>query len=131
MAVAKKHGVEERLILPGRRAYDLIPLYYSAADASVLASYREGCPNAVLESLACGTPVVATDVGAVPDILPKPYCGQIVPPRQVEPLQQAMQQVLDTPWQAQTVRAASAVRSWDQVAEEVMQVFGKVLSHEC
>lgn len=123
LEVARTHGVAERLILPGRQAYDLIPFFYAAADASVLASYREGCPNAVLESLACGIPVVATDVGAVPDILPQPQCGRIVPPQQVAPLQQALREVLETQWDAQTVRAASGVRSWDQVAEEVRNVF--------
>lgn len=126
--VARKHGVESRLILPGRQEYELIPYFYAAADASVLASYREGCPNAVLESLACGIPVVATDVGAVPDILPQSQCGRMVPPQQVAPLQQALHEVLETQWDAQTVRTASGVRSWDQVAEEVMEVFEKVLS---
>ena len=120
---ARIFGVADRLILPGRQAYEDIPYFYSAADCSVLASYREGCPNVVLESLACGTPVVATDVGAVPDILPSPAAGRIVPPQQVEPLQQAIKGVLDRKWDAQAVRTASGVHSWDQVAEEVHSVF--------
>jgi len=128
MDVAKRHGVDDRLILPGRQGYDLIPYFYSAADLSVLASYREGCPNAVLESLACGTPVVATDVGAVPDILPQPECGGIVPPQQVDPLKQALSAALEKTWSPQQVRSASGVRSWDQVADEVNKVFEKVLS---
>ncbi|MDD2557109.1 MAG: glycosyltransferase [Desulfuromonadaceae bacterium] len=126
--VARTHGVAERLILPGRQPYELIPYFYAAADASVLASYREGCPNAVLESLACGTPVVATDVGAVPDILPQPQCGRMVAPQEVAPLQHALREVLETKWNASMVRSASGVRSWEQVAEEVMRVFQKVLS---
>lgn len=117
--VARAAGVEERLILPGRQPYDKIPLYYSAADVSVLASYREGCPNAVLESLACGTPVVATDVGAVPDILPVPAAGRIVPAEQVEPLREALAEVLEQPWNAEAVVQVSGVRSWEQVAAEV------------
>ena len=125
--VAREVGVEERLILPGREPYDRIPLYYAAADASVLASYREGCPNAVLESLASGTPVVASDVGAVPDILPVPAAGRIVLAEQVEPLRTALAEVLEQPWDAKEVVRASGVPSWEQVAEEVR----KVLSAEC
>lgn len=121
--VARAAGVEERLILPGRQSYDKIPLYYSAADLSVLASYREGCPNAVLESLSCGTPVVATDVGAVPDILPVPAAGRIVPAEQVEALRTALAEVLEQPWDPHAVVQASGVRSWEQVAEEVREVF--------
>ena len=120
--VARASGVEERLILPGPQVYDQIPLYFSAADASVLASYREGCPNAVLESLASGTPVVATDVGAVPDILPVPDVGRIVPAEQVDPLRDAVAEVLSQSWNAADVVRDSGVRSWGQVADEVRSV---------
>ncbi len=121
--IARSCGVGERLILPGPQPYDRIPLYFSAADASVLASYREGCPNAVLESLACGTPVIATDVGAVPDILPVPGAGRIVPAEQVEPLRSAVAEVLAESWDANAVVKNSGVRSWQQVAHEVQRIF--------
>lgn len=126
LEVARSAGVEDRLILTGRQPFDKIPLCYNAADISVLASYREGCPNAVLESLACGTPVVATDVGAVPDILPVPAAGRMVPAEQVEPLSNALAEVLQQSWDAEEVVHASGVRSWDQVAEEVRTIFQKL-----
>lgn len=122
-AVAVEAGVEHRLILPGPQPYGRVPLYFCAADASVLASYREGCPNAVLESLACGTPVVASNVGAVRDILPDPAAGRVVPPRQVEPLKKALADVLNTGWNPEEVINSSRVRSWKQVAETVNKVF--------
>jgi glycosyltransferase involved in cell wall biosynthesis len=127
-SVARQSGVESRVILPGAQPYDRVPLYFAAADASVLASYREGCPNAVLESLACGTPVIATDVGAVPDILPVPAAGRIVPPQQIAPLRKAIAEVLDADWDAATVVRKSGVRSWDDVAVDVQTVMKKVLS---
>jgi glycosyltransferase involved in cell wall biosynthesis len=118
--------VAGRLILPGPQPYDRIPQYFSAADASVLASYREGCPNAVLESLACGIPVVATDVGAVPDILPVPEAGRIVPVRQEGPLIHAIAEVLDREWDSDEVVRRSGVRNWKRVAEEVREVLGSI-----
>jgi teichuronic acid biosynthesis glycosyltransferase TuaC len=124
--IARSCGVDGRLILTGPQPYDRIPLYFSAADASVLASYREGCPNAVLESLACGTPVIATDVGAVPDILPVPSAGRIVPAEQVEPLRAAVAEVLAESWKADAVLKNSGVRSWEQVAKEVQYVFANI-----
>ncbi|WP_244151875.1 glycosyltransferase [Malonomonas rubra] len=124
--IARDNGVEDRLILPGPQPYARIPLYFSAADVSVLASYREGCPNAVLEALASGTPVVATDVGAVPDILPESV-GRIVPPEQVEPLREAVADVLEKSWITEQVIADSGVRSWEQVGEEVQKVFQNLL----
>lgn len=127
-SIAREHGVGDRLILPGPQPYAKIPLYFSAADVSVLASYREGCPNAVLEALASGTPVVATDVGAVPDILPDSV-GRIVPSQQVEPLRDAVADVLNTSWDAKQVVADSGVRSWGKVAEEVQIMFKKLFVH--
>ena len=126
-AVAAEVGVEDRLILPGPQPYDKVPIYFSAADVSVLASYREGCPNAVLESLACGTPVVATDVGAVRDILPEPDVGRIVPPQEIGPLRDTLVDVLDRQWDPEEVVRASGVKSWDEVAQEVQKALHKAV----
>jgi glycosyltransferase involved in cell wall biosynthesis len=126
--IAAKLGLTDRLILPGPQPYDRIPLYFCAADASVLASYREGCPNVVLESLACGTPVVASDVGAVRDILPDPAAGRIVPARQVEPLRKALAEVLDMKWDQDEVVRRSGVKSWGEVAEDVQEVLRGILN---
>jgi glycosyltransferase involved in cell wall biosynthesis len=126
-AVAAEVGVENRLILPGPQPYERVPLYFSAADASVLASYREGCPNAVLESLACGTPVVGSDVGAVRDILPVPDVGRIVRPQEIGPLRDALVDVLDRQWDPEEVVRASGVKSWDEVARKVQKALRKAV----
>src|SRR5947209_1302196 len=71
-ARARALGVDARLhFLSAMPQHDLRRIYV-AADALLLTSTREGWPNVVLESLACGTPVVATDVGAVPEMLTRP-----------------------------------------------------------
>jgi glycosyltransferase involved in cell wall biosynthesis len=126
-AVAREVGVEDRLILPGPQPYEKVSIYFGAADASVLASYREGCPNAVLESLACGTPVVATDVGAVRDILPDPEAGRIIPTHKIKPLKEALADVLEHQWDPEEVVRASGVKSWDEVAREVQKVLHKAV----
>lgn len=130
-AVAMEVGVENRLILTGPQPYERVPLYFNAADVSVLASYREGCPNAVLESLACGTPVVATDVGAVRDILSAPETGRIVPPREIGLLRDALADVLNHQWNSAEVVKASGVKSWDEVAQKVQKVLHKVAYSSC
>jgi glycosyltransferase involved in cell wall biosynthesis len=81
----------------------------------------------VLESLASGTPVVATDVGSVSEIVEEGRNGKVVPPRQVEPLAEAIRELLDETPATETVRNSRAVRSWDAVADEVMEVFSHVL----
>ncbi|PCI66332.1 MAG: hypothetical protein COB38_10275 [Gammaproteobacteria bacterium] len=75
----KRLDLTNHLTLLGRVEHQHIPQYMSACDLLCLPSLREGCPNVVLESLSCGTPVVASNVGAVPDIINKDEFGVIVP----------------------------------------------------
>ena len=120
-------GLRGRVHLVGPQPYDIIPKYFAAADASVLASHREGCPNVVLESLSCGRPVVATDVGGVPDLLPH-QGGRIVPVGDIDALAGAIGQVLAGNWPVERVRACPAVRSWEQVAQAVLDVLNGVVA---
>ncbi len=129
-ALATQLGLDDHVIVAGRQPYEKVPLYFNAADVSVLASYREGCPNVVLESLASGTPVVASDVGAVPDLLSSPVAGRVVPPQQVGPLSEALADVLRTPPAPDDVARVSAVKSWDDVAEATHEVLSKALQGE-
>ncbi|MBN1588453.1 MAG: glycosyltransferase [Pirellulales bacterium] len=117
--LARSLDVENRLLVLGRQPYSRLPLYFSAADASILASWREGCPNVVLESLASGTPVIASDVGHAAALVDSQCAGRIVPPRQVEPLARAIDELLDQPSLPEDVRNCPAVRSWDAVATDV------------
>ncbi len=120
-------GLAGRVILAGPQPHDRVGLYFAAADASVLASYREGCPNAVLESLAAGRPVVATDVGAVPDLI-TPETGRVVPVCNVPALTEALADVLGHDWDADRIRHSPAVRSWDAVAADVREALGRALA---
>ena len=120
-------GVADRVILAGSQPYERIPLYINAADVCVLGSWREGCPNVVLESLACGRAVAATNVGAVPDILPQGPCGRIVPIRDADALAAGVRELLATPADPEQVRRLSGVQSWEQVAERVHRVLRSTL----
>jgi teichuronic acid biosynthesis glycosyltransferase TuaC len=79
-------GLDKYVTLLGRIEHQHIPLYMAACDLLCLPSLREGCPNVVLESLSCGTPVVASNVGAVPDIISREQFGIIVPACNAEEL---------------------------------------------
>lgn len=61
-------GISDRVSFRGYVAHDELPDWYRAADLTVLSSSSEGVPNALLESIACGTPFVASNVGGVPEI---------------------------------------------------------------
>jgi len=120
-------GLQDRVLLAGQQPHERIPLYLSAADVGVLASYREGCPNVVLESLACGTPVVATRVGAVPDLVTPGENGIIVPPHNASALGDAIREALHASWSREALRASVQGNTWSKVAEQVLAVFRGVL----
>jgi teichuronic acid biosynthesis glycosyltransferase TuaC len=94
----------------------------SAADVFCLASFTEGWPNVVHEALACGTPVVATHVGATPEMLPGERYGILVPPREQIPLTDAIRRALVTNWDRAAIAAWGRSRSWDDAAREVLEV---------
>jgi glycosyltransferase involved in cell wall biosynthesis len=100
---------------------DEVPEWMTAADLVTLPSYMEGCPNVVLEALACGRPVVATNVGGIPEIM-SDECGQLVPPRDPSALARAFAAVLDRTWDAAALSAHRS-RSWNNVAAELLEIF--------
>lgn len=99
----------------------------AAADLFCLASSREGWPNVVNESLACGLPVVATDVGAIPEMIPSEQYGLIVPPDNAVALQNALREALGRNWDRSAIADWGQSRSWAQVAREVLQEMRQVI----
>jgi len=106
-------------------AFDEVAVWMAAADLVTLPSYMEGCPNVVLEAQASGRPVVATNVGGIPEILSDER-GRLVPPRDAAALAQALASVLDRSWDAQAISAHGS-RSWEMVAEELLEIFKSLI----
>ena len=71
-------GLAERVKLLGSVSHERLKDYYGAVDIMVLASSREGWANVLLESMACGTPVVATDIWGTPEVVACPEAGVLV-----------------------------------------------------
>lgn len=94
--------------------------WMAACDAFCLPSINEGCPNVVIEAICCGRPVVATDVGANPDLISRKN-GVLVPPREPERLAAALDQVLSREWDPAAI-AGTFQRGWDVVARETFDV---------
>lgn len=118
-------GLQNRVSLLGGRQPIEVAEWMSAADLMTLPSWSEGYPNVLVESLACGCPIVATRVGGIPEIVSDSN-GLMVAARQVASLQAALSQALSKSWDRKAI-AKACTRTWDDVATETMSVCQHVL----
>jgi glycosyltransferase involved in cell wall biosynthesis len=127
-------GLGGRVLLPGPVARDLVPLYFSGADVFVLPSVVDqrgnvdGLPNALLEAMASGAAIVASDVAGVPLAVHDGENGLLVPQKTPEALAQAVIRLLDSPDLRARYGAASRTRieqdlNWPHVAEMFEQLY--------
>lgn len=87
-------GIEDKVLFVGHVSNDSLYPYYNMGDVHVLPSYTEGFASVLIESLACNTPSVATNVGGIPDVL-SDGVGLLIPPKNEDELFDAIKKVLD------------------------------------
>lgn len=115
-----KHGLDKRVTFTGGLEPRLVADWIGAADLLTLPSWSEGYPNVLVEALACGRPVVATQVGGIPEII-NASNGRFVPARDAGALRAALQDALQRSWDHAAI-AASMRRTWLDVGRETLAV---------
>lgn len=118
-------GISSNVVFLGSLRHDQIPIYLNAVDALCLPSLREGCPNIVLESLSCGTPVLASNVGAVSAMITDSKKGIIVAPEDSSAISDNIPRILalknenivDFYWQ-----------NWEENAQAITEVFNELIT---
>lgn len=123
-----ENDLADRVHLVGRVAQADLPAYFSAAAVSVLASAREGWPNVLLESMACGTPVVASNVGGVREIVTAPAAGVVVAERTPRVLAAAIWELLSAPPDRMATRAHAENFSWAETTRGQIDLFKKIIA---
>ncbi|NEX64143.1 glycosyltransferase family 4 protein [Noviherbaspirillum galbum] len=124
--LAESLGVAARVRFLGSVPQAGLRNYYGAADALVLASSREGWANVLLESMACGTPVIASKVFGTPEVVTAPEAGKLLPERSPEAIAAAARALRDDyPDRGQTRRYAERF-SWDDTTAGQLALFGTI-----
>ena len=118
----RKYALEQQVFLKGSQPNAELKCWYSAADISALVSSREGWPNVILESMACGTPVVATGVFGVPEVIISPELGLMVD-QSIPSIAQGLESALARNWDRRIIERHAQQRTWDVVADEVERFF--------
>lgn len=120
---AKAVGVADRVTFLGALTQDMLRDYYGGADALVLASSREGWANVLLESMACGTPVVASNVWGTPEVIRSPAAGVLMNATTPQGVVEGVRQLrAHYPAHAET-RAYAENFSWDTTTRGQIRLF--------
>lgn len=106
----------------GGRAQSEVALWFNAANVACLTSRSEGTPNVVIEALASGTPVAATAVGGVPDLIVPGVGGELVPAGDVEAYSAAMHRILTRNWDFEQVAVTVRGYTWETLAARNLTV---------
>ena len=126
-ALVRESGLGDRVRFVGAVAQEELRNYYGAADALVLASSREGWANVLLESMACGTPVVASRAGGSAEVVAAPEAGVLMTERSAEAVAEGVQRLFARyPDRAATRRYAERF-SWDETTRGQLQLFERVV----
>ena len=133
----KRHSLEKRIILTGKLSPDDIPCFLKALDIFVHASFREGMPAAILEAMASGLPVIATDAEGVPDIFDtREIIGRMVPKGDIPALADAMKELCNMDTERIKAMGDAATRRLrqgfisTQMAEGIVRVYKEVLKEK-
>ncbi|WJG10450.1 glycosyltransferase [Aliiglaciecola sp. LCG003] len=116
-------GLSDRVKFLGSLPPEQLSVPLSAADVFVLSTANEGWANVILESMACGTPVVATDVGGNKEVIANPQVGTIVPFDDHEKLQHAIADALTKEWDEVVIKDYAQANHWDNRMQKLRDIF--------
>jgi D-inositol-3-phosphate glycosyltransferase len=129
-----EHGLDDLVTFLGRRDQDLLPYYYSAAEAVVMPSHYESFGMVALEAMACGTPVVASQVGGLAYIVQDGITGYTVPFSDVKALAERLAELIKNPeLRSQLGKQAVSVAqgyNWDIIAGRILSLYQEVILNQ-
>ncbi len=130
MALRERLEVGQRVRFLGARSQEVLPAFYAAADALIVPSDYESFGMVALEAMACGTPVIASEIGGLAFLVRHGVNGFHVPTRDPSALAQRIACMLQNPTRrAELGRAARATAleyGWERIADRLLHVFDEV-----
>ncbi len=123
--------MDRTVVFLGKRGQDTLPYYYSAAEVLVMPSHYESFGMVALEAMACGTPVIASQVGGLAFLIQDGVTGYHVPGGDSQALCEKLSLLLGNNQARQTMGAQAAeyahAYSWDKIAQQIISVYESLL----
>ncbi|HPY00149.1 MAG TPA: glycosyltransferase [Candidatus Marinimicrobia bacterium] len=118
-----EHSLQDRILLSGVIPHAQLPLWYAASDVVVLPSLSEGVPNVILEALAIGKPVVASQVGGIPEVLAGNKAAFLCQPGDLNSLFEAIKKALNYSSKIEPFHKFT----WEMNTKQFLQIFQEVI----
>lgn len=130
--IVSQLGLSDLTTFPGRLGEDTLPIYYAAADVCVIPSHYEPFGLVTVEAMACGTPVVGSDVGGLQYTVLPEQTGLLCPPKNEAAFAEAIDRILENPEWGRQLGEAGRKRveskfSWDGVAAQLSNLYSQLL----
>ena len=119
-------GYEGRVVFAGARSNAELARWYSAADVLVLASSREGWANVLLESMACGTPVVATRIWGTPEVVASTEVGELIETRDAKAIADGVVRLCSRKPDRSAVRRYAEGFAWRPTSDAQVELFSDI-----
>lgn len=130
--IVQQLGLAEQTVFAGQIGHDVLPFYYAAADVCVIPSHYEPFGLVAIEAMACGTPVVASDVGGLKFTVLPEETGLLVPPKDIDAFAIAIERILrEELWVTKLRKQALAVSqrfSWTSVGIQLSDLYRRLLA---
>ena len=128
--LTRELALEDRVTFLGAVSQQQLRVEYGNADAMVLASSREGWANVLLESMACGTPVVASRVYGTPEVVAAPEAGVLMHERTPEGVAEGVNRLRANYPERAAVRRYAERFSWDDTTAGQLRLFRSILKQD-
>jgi D-inositol-3-phosphate glycosyltransferase len=130
-SIAREQGVEQQVTFTGRKGRSLLKYYYAAADIFISTPWYEPFGITPLEAMACGTPVIGSNVGGIKYSVVHRQTGFLVPPHAPIALAAAVRPLIEDPvlyrtMQRNAIRRVNSLFTWNKVAACVENIYNKV-----
>jgi glycosyltransferase involved in cell wall biosynthesis len=127
-AMVRGMGLSGEVLFHGAVRHKDVPHWMRGCTVLALPSLREGTPNVMLEALACGRPVVASDCGGIPDIVREGVSGYLVPAGSREGLSEALAKAIAREWDEKAISATIAHLAWPETARAYVEDYIEAMS---
>jgi glycosyltransferase involved in cell wall biosynthesis len=123
---AKYLTISDKVILLGSVDHDQLPELISQARVLALPSYNEGVPNVVLEAMACGIPVLVSNVGGIPEVVNEKICGKIISAKSDLAVANGLAYILSKAWDKEKIQQHSLQFSWQKNRQQLLKMLIKI-----